>query len=172
MHSELIQYDSTESPLGALWVAVSPRGLWALEFGVDEAAFRATLAERGATHAERAARPAAEALRQTAEYLHGQRRQFDLKIDWRGMTDWQRQVRMAVAAIPYGQTRSYGQIATEVCTIRAARAVGRANATNPLPLVIPCHRVIGSNGALTGYGGHGGVQTKAWLLALEGGRLG
>lgn len=167
MTTQTIYYASTPSPLGPLWAAVSERGLWALEYGVDQNAFLLTLSRRGPGAPVYHPAGPTPALQQVAEYLQGQRREFDLAIDWTGMTDWQKQVRQAVAAIPYGQTRSYGEIASQVCTIRAARAVGRANATNPIPFVIPCHRVIGSNGALTGYGGQGGVQTKAWLLALE-----
>jgi O-6-methylguanine DNA methyltransferase len=83
------------------------------------------------------------------------------------MTPFQRQARRAVAAIPYGQTRAYSQIAAHLGNANAARAVGRANATNPIPLVIPCHRVVGADGSLCGYGGAGGLRTKRWLLDLE-----
>ena len=71
-------------------------------------------------------------------------------------------------AIPYGETRTYGEIAAQIGTPNAPRAVGRANAANPMPLVIPCHRVIGTDGKLHGYGGAGGLKTKQWLLSMEG----
>jgi O-6-methylguanine DNA methyltransferase len=83
------------------------------------------------------------------------------------MTDFQIAVRKAVMALPYGSTASYGDIAAAVGNPRAARAMGGVQARNPISFVIPCHRVIGSDGSLHGYGGFGGVETKAWLLDLE-----
>ena len=88
------------------------------------------------------------------------------------MTEFQKKVLKAVCAIPYGETRTYGQIAAQIRFQSASRAVGRANATNPIPLVIPCHRVIGADGNLRGYGAGDGIATKAWLLALETRQLG
>src|SRR5690606_41649195 len=106
-----------------------------------------------------------------AESLGGRRRDFDVEIDWSALSPFQASVLRLVWAIPYGQTRTYGDIAGELGQPGGARAVGRANATNPMPLVIPCHRVLGTDGRLHGYGGPGGVVTKAWLLQLEGSRL-
>jgi methylated-DNA-[protein]-cysteine S-methyltransferase len=83
------------------------------------------------------------------------------------MSEFQAAVLKIVCAIPYGETRSYGQVALEIGRPGAGRAVGRANATNPIPLLIPCHRVIAADGSLRGYGGGEGLKTKAWLLALE-----
>jgi O-6-methylguanine DNA methyltransferase len=100
-----------------------------------------------------------------AEYLEGRRRVFDLSLDLRG-SDFQKTVWRAVENIPYGQTASYGEIAHLIGKPGASRAVGAANGANPLPIVIPCHRVIGSDGSLTGYGG--GLPLKSRLLALEG----
>ena len=89
-------------------------------------------------------------------------------MDWSALgSDFQRSALRAVAAIPYGETRTYGEIAAQIGRPQAPRAVGRANATNPMPLVIPCHRVIGTDGKLHGYGGRGGLKTKQWLLDLE-----
>ena len=105
--------------------------------------------------------------RQIQEYLSGERTTFDLEIDWTLITPFQRQVLELQLAIPYGETRTYGQLASQLGKPRAFRAVGRAGATNPVPLIIPCHRVVGSDGSLRGYGAPGGIQTKAWLLALE-----
>lgn len=104
---------------------------------------------------------------QLLEYLSGARRSFDLPLDPAG-TAFQRSVWEALAAIPYGQTRTYGEIAAAVGRPRAVRAVGQANHVNPLPIFIPCHRVVGKNGALTGYAG--GLDLKRALLALESGK--
>ncbi len=104
------------------------------------------------------------AVEQLEAYFDGGLQEFELKLAPRG-TEFQIAVWEAVAAIPYGTTTSYGQIATEIGRAAAVRAVGAANGANPLPIVIPCHRVIGSNGSLTGYGG--GLDLKASLLELE-----
>jgi len=108
----------------------------------------------------------AEAERQLSEYFAGTRRQFDLPLDPRG-TEFQKKVWLALRKIPFGKTQSYAEIAKSIGAPRASRAVGAANGKNPLPIVVPCHRVIGANGALTGFGG--GLENKARLLALEAG---
>lgn len=105
---------------------------------------------------------------QLQEYFAGARKRFDLKLDLIG-TEWELRVWNKLLSIPYGQTRSYIDIAWEVCTYRAARAVGLANARNPVAVIVPCHRVIGADGRLTGYGG--GLDRKRALLDLEAGRL-
>ena len=109
----------------------------------------------------------AEPLRQLEEYLAGKRRQFDLPLDLSTLTKFQQQVLSRTYEIPYGRTSTYKDIAIQVGKMNAARAVGRVEATNPIPLVIPCHRVLGSDGSLHGYGGPGGIKLKAWLLNLE-----
>ena len=105
-----------------------------------------------------------EAKRQLDEYFAGSRRVFDLPLSPRG-TEFQRRVWSALETIPYGETRTYAQIAAVIGSPKACRAVGMANHCNPLPIVIPCHRVIGSGGQLTGYAG--GLDTKQYLLTLE-----
>ena len=105
-----------------------------------------------------------KASRQLEEYFAGKRKQFDLPLSLRG-TEFQRQVWAALRDIPYGETRSYGQIAQAVGRPKAVRAVGMANHRNPISIIVPCHRVVGSDGSLTGYGG--GVEAKRFLLALE-----
>ncbi len=159
--------------LGKVWAAASERGLSAVEFGVDRSAFESTVRRQlkctftdlpghGHDIAEAAAC-------QIGEYLEHHRRTFDLPIDWSVLSsDFQRIALKAVMAIPFGEIRTYGQIAAQIGYPRAPRAVGRANATNSMPLIIPCHRVIGSDGKLHGYGGYGGLKTKQWLLELEG----
>lgn len=102
--------------------------------------------------------------RQLGEYLEGRRRSFDLPIRLLG-TDFQKEVWSALLQIPYGEIRSYGQQAESIGRPEAVRAVGRANGDNPVPVVIPCHRVLGKDGTLTGFGG--GIDVKRWLLALE-----
>ncbi|MFC1936465.1 methylated-DNA--[protein]-cysteine S-methyltransferase [Chloroflexota bacterium] len=155
------------TPLGTLWVAVSERGVWALDFGIEETQFLELIRSRGAREIIPNTEKTQLVLQQVSEYLSGSRRGFDLAIDWEGMTEFTRSARTAVVAVPYGQTRSYGQIADHIGRPGASRAVGRANATNPIPLVIPCHRVIGADGGLRGYGAGAGLETKRWLLELE-----
>jgi methylated-DNA-[protein]-cysteine S-methyltransferase len=110
----------------------------------------------------------ARARRQIEEYFAGTRQTFDLPLAPPGTT-FQRSVWRLLGTVPYGETRSYGALAQELGS--SPRAVGRANATNPLPIPIPCHRVIGGNGALTGYSGGEGITTKRCLLELEGVRI-
>ena len=105
-----------------------------------------------------------KASRQLEEYFAGKRKQFDLPLSLRG-TEFQRQVWAALRDIPYGETRSYGQIAQAVGRPKAVRAVGMANHRNPLSILVPCHRVVGADGSLTGYGG--GLEAKQFLLELE-----
>ena len=106
-----------------------------------------------------------ETAAQLGEYFRGERREFDLDLKPTG-TAFQLSVLNALATIPYGETRSYGEIAAQIGRPKAVRAVGAANGRNPLPIVIPCHRVIGADGRLTGFGG--GLETKRYLLDLEG----
>jgi O-6-methylguanine DNA methyltransferase len=101
------------------------------------------------------------------DYLEGRRQHFEFAIDWSRFTGFQRQVLRATRSIPYGRTRTYADLAARVGKPAAARAVGRVQVTNPLPIVIPCHRVVGSDGKLHGYGGGEGLKTKRWLLDLE-----
>ncbi len=109
-------------------------------------------------------KPLAEACRQLREYFAGERREFDLPLKLEG-TEFQVSVLEALCGIPYGETVSYGEIAKRIGRPRAVRAVGAANGRNPIPIVVPCHRVIGSTGDLTGFGG--GLDTKEALLRLE-----
>ena len=105
-----------------------------------------------------------EAVEQLEAYFAGERREFDLELDLVG-TNFQRRVWEALLTIPYGETRSYGEIAEQIGSPGASRAVGLANGHNPIGIIVPCHRVIGANGSLTGYGG--GVERKRILLDLE-----
>jgi methylated-DNA-[protein]-cysteine S-methyltransferase len=109
--------------------------------------------------------PLCAALRQLGEYFAGTRREFDLPLSMRG-TEFQQRVWRELTEIPYGQTWSYGQLAKRIENPSASRAVGLANGRNPISILVPCHRVIGADGSLTGYGG--GLERKRWLLAHEG----
>ena len=109
-------------------------------------------------------KPFEEVRGQLSEYFDGQRKIFDVPLDLSG-TEFQVQVLKALQEIPYGETTSYGAIAKRIGRPRAVRAVGAANGRNPVPIIVPCHRVIGSSGDLTGFGG--GLDTKAALLRLE-----
>ena len=146
-----------DSPIG-------PLGLVASDAGLREVRFRA----RGA-RLEESSPVLAEAERQLAAYFDGELVSFDLPLELSG-TDFQRRCWLALASIPYGQTVSYGEQARRLgLGPDAARAVGAANGQNPLPIVLPCHRVIGADGSLTGFGG--GLHVKRFLLEHEGALL-
>ena len=152
---ETIYYSRIDSPVGPLVLAVCARGLVALEFGGRK------ILEGWVESAEKTAPYA----RQLEEYFAGGRRRFDLPLDLRG-TDFQKRCWQELLKIPYGETRSYAEIARAIGNPAAVRAVGLANGKNPIAIIVPCHRVIGSDGSLTGYGG--GLETKRKLLQLEG----
>jgi methylated-DNA-[protein]-cysteine S-methyltransferase len=161
-----------ETPLGVVWTAVSAIGLVAVSIDSDEAEFKRQVRHLTGVWGLANEARTATAVAQLAAYLQGQQRDFDLPIDWSRLTPFQQEVLTAVCAVPYGATATYGEIARRIGRDKgSARAVGRANATNPMPLVIPCHRILGNDGRLQGYGGGGGLATKAWLLKLEGSRL-
>ncbi len=154
-------YKLMDSPVGPLRLLASDKGLAGVWF---ERGRQGRARPRG--DVENTRHPVLlEAERQLHEYFAGRRQSFDLKLDLTG-TPFQRSVWKALLTIPFGQTRSYGQIAKQVGRPSASRAVGAANGQNPVAIVAPCHRVIGSTGALTGFGG--GLDVKEQLLRLEG----
>jgi methylated-DNA-[protein]-cysteine S-methyltransferase len=153
-------YSVMDSPVGKLTLIATDEGLAAILWPNDPPArVRIILDAEDASHSV-----LRETERQLREYFTGQRRQFTLPLDIAG-TAFQRQVWDALLMIPFGETRSYGDIARQIGSPRAVRAVGAANGRNPLSIIAPCHRVIGSGGSLTGFAG--GLETKAQLLALE-----
>jgi len=151
-------FDRFDSPIGVLTIAGDERGLSHVLFPENRHPARG----RDDWHYAPDALP--EAREQLLQFLHGERRRFDLRLAPRG-TPFQLRVWQALALIPFGQTWSYLQLAQHLGQPSATRAVGAASGRNPLPIILPCHRVIGSNGALTGFGG--GLETKAALLRLE-----
>ena len=155
------------TPVGDVRLAASDFGLVAVEWAESQSEFDAHL-----NRLKRLIQPNARLMtpyvRELREYLDGQRRAFTIPIDWTLFRHFQREALQAIFRIPYSETRTYHDIAIQLGRPNASRAVGRANATNPMPLVIPCHRVIGSDGKLHGYGGGEGLRTKEWLLKMEG----
>lgn len=168
MNESLTIGNVPQERLGPIWVALSPRGLVGVHMKESEAEIRERYSDRELREDAKRTGPVLE---QLASYFKGEGQAFDVAIDWSTLASFQQQVLQLVCEVPYGQTTTYQDIASQLGNPAAARAVGRANATNPMPIIIPCHRVLGADGKLHGYGGPGGVETKAWLLALEGSRL-
>jgi methylated-DNA-[protein]-cysteine S-methyltransferase len=153
-------YKMIESPVGRLKLVASDKGLVAVLWE-DDSPRRVRLSELVADERHPVI---VETERQLGEYFAGRRREFSVALDMRG-TRFQRDVWEALLAIPFGETRSYGQLAKQLGNPRATRAVGAANGRNPVSIIVPCHRVIGSSGRLTGFAG--GLDVKARLLSLE-----
>lgn len=151
-------YTTFESPVGPLLLAGDSNGLRLVSFERSKHA----APPQADWRQDRA--PFAEVIRQLQAYFRGELREFDLPLALEG-TDFQRRVWNALRGIPYGETISYLQLAEQIGNPKAVRAVGLANGSNPIPIIIPCHRVIGSDGSLTGFGG--GISTKKKLLELE-----
>lgn len=166
--------------LGSIWIAASEVGL--VEIGFDDSAddFVHRVKKRLrlendpislSQDALQLSHPAIlllqEGRQQLLSYLNGDLAQLNLPLDWTGISAFQTEVLRATLAVPPGETKTYQQLANQIGHPSAARAVGRAEATNPIPLVIPCHRIVGSDGSLRGYGGRGGITTKDWLQKLE-----
>jgi methylated-DNA-[protein]-cysteine S-methyltransferase len=158
---------ASDTPIGPIWVARSQQGLVAIEIGGFIDQFTERLKGMGFKISGSYSRNCLEVIQQIGGYLDGKRRTFNLAIDWSVTTCFQKQVFGILLKVPFGEVITYGEIAHRLGNPKAARAVGRAGATNPIPIVIPCHRVIGADGKLHGYRAPKGMETKAWLLALE-----
>jgi methylated-DNA-[protein]-cysteine S-methyltransferase len=154
-------YTYIDSPIGRLLLGTDGEALTRIDMDV---ANRPPRDLEGWTP-DASAGPLPEVVRQLEEYFAGRRRVFDLPIRMQG-TEFQRRAWRSLMEIPYGETRSYGEQARRIGNPNASRAVGLANGRNPIPIVVPCHRVIGADGSLTGFGG--GIERKRWLLAHEG----
>ena len=155
-----LAYKTIESPVGQLKLVASDKGLVAILWEKDSPR-RVRLTELVGNEKHPVL---VETERQLREYFAGKRKEFSVALDMRG-TRFQKDVWAALLAIPFGETRSYGQLAKQLGNPRASRAVGAANGRNPVSIIVPCHRVIGSSGKLTGFAG--GLDTKAHLLGLE-----
>ena len=152
-----------ESPIGRLMLCSDGVALTGVHMDFPASSGQWSQAQGGRQDAT--APPLADAARQLGEYFARSRREFDVPLALKG-TKFQERVWRALLVIPYGETWSYGQLAEYIGNPKASRAVGLANGSNPLSIIVPCHRVIGADGSLTGYGG--GIERKRWLLAHEG----
>jgi methylated-DNA-[protein]-cysteine S-methyltransferase len=158
---------AVDSPVGELFVAVTPKGLACVGFDdQDRAALADRFAEGLSPRVVTSARATDEVRRQLDEYFGGARRRFDVGIDHRLMSPFVRKVMAETSKVPYGEVSTYGAVAKGIHQPDAARAVGAALGQNPIPIVLPCHRIVGASGNLTGYAG--GLHRKEFLLRLEG----
>ncbi len=162
-----VGYDVLASPLGPLWVAVGPKGVTTIHYGDEpsESELERLVRVYGPGVVPDHKRSSALA-RELDEYFRGRRHEFDVDVDLSGLTQFQTRVLSATAKIPFGEVSTYGTVAKRAGNAKASRAAGGALNHNPIPIVVPCHRVVGSNGALVGYAG--GLDVKRKLLAIEG----
>ncbi len=163
-----VAYATLDSPLGRLLLAVTPRGLIRLAYldGDIEDSVLEDLARRVSPRVLRSPRRLDEPRRELDQFFSGTRRQFDVPLDWRLTHGFARRVLKATARIPFGQASTYSQVARAAGSPRAYRAAGNALGTNPLPIIVPCHRVLHAGGGIGGY--TGGLERKRKLLAIEG----
>jgi methylated-DNA-[protein]-cysteine S-methyltransferase len=162
-----VSYATADSPFGTLLLAATRRGLVRVAFPEEDVdSVLEGLARRISPRIVETPVPLDPARRELEEYFTGHRRAFELALDWRLVGPFARRVLGATSEIPYGGVLSYGEIAAEAGSPRGSRAAGNALGSNPIPIVVPCHRVLRSGGALGGYGG--GLERKRWLLELEG----
>jgi methylated-DNA-[protein]-cysteine S-methyltransferase len=159
-------YDLVDSPLGQLLVAASDRGILRISYDAnveEHVDWLSRVAGRNVLRTTRAVEPVR---RELDEYFEGRRQAFDLSVDLREVTPFTERVLLELARVPFGQTATYSELATRAGNPKAARAVGMTMNRNPIPIVLPCHRVIGADGSLVGYAG--GLDRKVALLTLEG----
>jgi methylated-DNA-[protein]-cysteine S-methyltransferase len=160
-----VHYDLLDTPVGPLLVGATDRGLCRIWFDPEPERFAEDVARTHGLRVLRVAGSVDDARRQLDEYFEQRRQDFDLDVDLR-VAPFHQRVLAELRRVPYGQLTTYGTLAAQVDAPRAARAVGPVMNRNPLPIVLPCHRVVGANGSLTGYGG--GLPRKEQLLRLEG----
>jgi methylated-DNA-[protein]-cysteine S-methyltransferase len=164
-----VAWSVTESPIGPLTLAATPAGLVFIGFGHEDGMLD-ELADKVSPRVLEAPARLDVVRRQLDEYFDGRRHDFDVPLDWTLSHGFRRIVlHTLVERVPYGHTLSYKELATRAGNPKASRAVGSAMATNPIPLIVPCHRILRTGGALGGYGG--GLDAKVWLLRLEGNGL-
>ena len=162
-----VAYDLADSPVGELLVAATDRGLCRIAYRPDDALEE--LAGDFGVRVLRVPRRVDDIRRELDEYFEGRRREFDLEVDLSPVGSFHREALHELARVPYGQVTTYGALAAKVGHPKAARAIGGAMNRNPIPIVLPCHRIVGANGSLTGYAG--GLHVKRALLELEGAML-
>ena len=162
-----VSFDVADTQIGSLLLAVTQRGLCRISFDPEPDRETETLARTFGVRVLRAPRELDPVRRELDEYFEGRRRAFDLPLDLRGREGFSRDILERLAKVPYGEVTTYKSLAVEAGNPRAARAVGTIMNRNPIPIVLPCHRVVGSNGSLVGYGG--GLERKRLLLDLEAG---
>jgi methylated-DNA-[protein]-cysteine S-methyltransferase len=164
-----VAYDLVDTPIGTLLIAATDRGLCRISYDAEPEREVDSLAHTFGLRVLRSHLPIDPARRQLDEYFEGKRQRFDLDVDLGLQAAFNRRVLRELARVPYGEVVTYGELAARAARPRAARAVGTVMNRNPLPIVLPCHRVIGANGKLVGYGG--GLDRKEALLRLEGALL-
>ncbi len=164
-----VAYDEVETPFGTYLVAATDKGLVSLSFEKDPDLAIDTLARRLSPRIVHAPQRVDRIRRELDEYFEGRRKRFDMPLDWSLVSGFNRKVLEATARIPYGGVSTYADMARSAGSPRAARAAGNALHNNPIPIVVPCHRVLHSGGGLGGYGG--GLDMKRHLLKLEGALL-
>jgi methylated-DNA-[protein]-cysteine S-methyltransferase len=164
-----VAYELHDTPLGTLLLAATERGLCRIVYDAEPEQELERLARAFGLRVLRSPLPVDAARRQLDEYFEQRRHEFDLVLDLRLQADFHRRVLEELALVPYGEVVTYGELAARAARPRAARAVGTVMNRNPLPIVLPCHRVVGANGKLVGYGG--GLDRKEALLRLEGALL-
>jgi methylated-DNA-[protein]-cysteine S-methyltransferase len=163
-----VSFDVADTPVGPLLLAVTEAGLCRISFDPEPERETDELARTFGVRVLRSPREVDRVRRELDEYFDGRRRTFDLPLDLRGRTGFSREILDRLARVPYGEVTTYKSLAVEAGNPHAARAVGTIMNRNPIPIVLPCHRVVGSNGSLVGYGG--GLDRKRQLLDLESGR--
>ncbi len=161
-----VGYDLVDSPVGTLFVATTERGLCRISFDPEPERESEQLARRFGLRVLRAPRRVDTVRRELDEYFEGERTAFEVPVDLRLASEFPRIVLTELARVPYGEVTTYGTLAARAGRAQAARAVGTVMNRNPIPIVLPCHRVVGSTGKLVGYGG--GLERKQALLRLEG----
>ena len=164
-----VAYDLTDSPVGPLLLAATERGVCRISFEPEPERELDALARWFGARVLRSPKPVDPLRRELDAYFEGTRREFDLAVDLTPLPTFQRSVLEELARVRYGETATYGGLAARVGNPRAARAVGGALNRNPIPIVLPCHRVVGTSGSLVGYAG--GLERKRALLELERGEL-
>ena len=163
---ETVGYAVIDSPLGPLWVAIGPKGVLAIHYGAEPSTIELGRIVRtygpGVLPDAKRADPVA---RELDQYFAGKRRRFDVAVDLSPLTRFQRRILAATAAVPFGDVSTYAKVAARAGSAKGSRAAGQALGANPIPIVVPCHRILASDGSLGGYAG--GLDAKRRLLSLE-----